>query len=88
VLSYNRHVVNFLQYNVNDLSYFRKYKQRVPTCGAVLINGEKDKILLVKGFNSNLWGFPKGKISKDENPMDCAIREVSLIDDSYDNKGL
>jgi len=32
---------------------------------------------LVKGYSSrSSWGFPKGKINKDESEIDCAIREV------------
>jgi len=30
----------------------------------------------VKGFNTRSWGFPKGKINKDEPEIDCAAREV------------
>lgn len=33
--------------------------------------------MLVKGWSSKAsWGFPKGKIGKDEDPSDCAVREV------------
>jgi hypothetical protein len=36
-----------------------------------------DKVLLVKGWsNKSSWGFPKGKINKDEKEIDCAAREV------------
>lgn len=32
---------------------------------------------MVQGFWSNSsWGFPKGKVNADEEPLDCAIREV------------
>ena len=30
------------------------------------------------------WGFPKGKVNKDESAFDCAIREVSM--DSWQDK--
>ena len=31
----------------------------------------------MKGWSSKAsWGFPKGKIGKDEDPADCAVREV------------
>lgn len=30
----------------------------------------------MKGFNTRSWGFPKGKINKDELEIDCAAREV------------
>lgn len=26
------------------------------------------------------WGFPKGKVNKDESAFDCAIREVGMSD--------
>lgn len=32
---------------------------------------------MVQGFWGNSsWGFPKGKVNADEDPFDCAIREV------------
>jgi mRNA-decapping enzyme subunit 2 len=32
---------------------------------------------MVQGFWGNAsWGFPKGKVNADEDPFDCAIREV------------
>ena len=35
------------------------------------------------GFHGNSWGFPKGKIGKDESPTACAIRET-LEETGYD----
>ncbi|KAM9967346.1 hypothetical protein ACTFIW_001430 [Dictyostelium discoideum] len=36
-----------------------------------------EKALFVRGYGSNnSWGFPKGKVNKDEPDSDCAIREV------------
>ncbi|CAG7828675.1 unnamed protein product, partial [Allacma fusca] len=32
------------------------------------------EVVLVQGFGGQ-WGFPKGKINKDEDPADCAARE-------------
>eukprot|EP00300_Choanocystis_sp_HF-7_P007100 c15087_g1_i1.p1 GENE.c15087_g1_i1~~c15087_g1_i1.p1 ORF type:complete len:280 (+),score=51.98 c15087_g1_i1:97-840(+) len=56
---------------------FMEYKQRVPVYGAILLNTNMDKFLLVKGWSSrSCWGFPKGKINKHEPEMACAIREV------------
>lgn len=56
---------------------FLKYKIRVPVRGAILLNNTYDKCILVKGWkNSSGWGFPKGKINKNELDTDCAIREV------------
>ncbi|CAJ0884454.1 15688_t:CDS:2 [Entrophospora sp. SA101] len=54
-----------------------KYKIRVPVCGAIMLNSTMDKVLLVKGWSSRSgWGFPKGKINKDELDSICAAREV------------
>nr|CAG8508702.1 6163_t:CDS:10 [Entrophospora candida] len=56
---------------------FMKYKIRVPVCGAIMLNSTMDKVLLVKGWSSRSgWGFPKGKINKDELDSICAAREV------------
>lgn len=42
---------------------WRSYKSQVPTYGAILINENLDKILLVQGFYAkSSWGFPKGKV--------------------------
>eukprot|EP01113_Clastostelium_recurvatum_P001313 TRINITY_DN10531_c0_g1_i1.p1 TRINITY_DN10531_c0_g1~~TRINITY_DN10531_c0_g1_i1.p1 ORF type:complete len:534 (+),score=134.40 TRINITY_DN10531_c0_g1_i1:145-1746(+) len=56
---------------------FTQYKIRVPVFGAIILNEGLDKCLLVKGWTSKAsWGFPKGKVNKDEIETDCAIREV------------
>ena len=34
-------------------------------------------MLVVQGWWSrNSWGFPKGKVNEDEQPHECAVREV------------
>ncbi len=56
---------------------FKSYKQEVPTCGAAMLNEELDKVLVVRGWGTNAkWGFPKGKVAKDETELQAAIREV------------
>ncbi|KAJ3408901.1 mRNA-decapping enzyme subunit 2, partial [Chytridiales sp. JEL 0842] len=56
---------------------FMEYKVRVPVCGAIMLNERLDKVLLVKGWKSSSgWGFPKGKINKEESESECAVREV------------
>ncbi|GAA6051562.1 hypothetical protein JCM3770_003473 [Rhodotorula araucariae] len=56
---------------------FMQYKERVPVCGAVLINEYWDKVLLVKGWTKgSSWSFPRGKINKEEPEAMCAVREV------------
>lgn len=59
------------------IDVFYHYKRQVPTCGAIILNRRLDKCLMVRGWSSkSTWGFPKGKISKEESPADCAMREV------------
>jgi mRNA-decapping enzyme subunit 2 len=60
-----------------------KYKMSIPTCGAILLNSNSTKVLLIKSWNGTNWGFPKGKIDKDEEKLDCAVREV-LEEVGYD----
>lgn len=57
--------------------YFLSYKFRVPVCGAILLNRSLTHCVLVKGWSSRAgWGFPRGKINKEEKDANCAIREV------------
>ncbi|CAG8615305.1 22403_t:CDS:2 [Cetraspora pellucida] len=63
---------------------FMQYKIRVPVCGAIMLNDTMDQCVLVKGWSSRSgWGFPKGKINKDELDSTCAAREV-LEETGYD----
>ncbi|KAG0249240.1 mRNA-decapping enzyme subunit 2 [Mortierella polycephala] len=56
---------------------FMEYKIRVPVCGAIILNEAMDRCILVKGWTARSgWGFPKGKINKDEPDTLCAVREV------------
>jgi mRNA-decapping enzyme subunit 2 len=58
-------------------SSFRTYKHEVPTCGAALLNPDCSKVLLVQAWGKGgKWGFPKGKIAKDETELQAAVREV------------
>lgn len=58
------------------LSQFGKYKSTIPVRGIALLNKDLTKVLLVRGPESGTWSFPRGKISKDETDIECAIREV------------
>jgi 8-oxo-dGTP pyrophosphatase MutT (NUDIX family) len=53
--------------------YLYTYKYKIPVAGIVL--RVKDRILLVLNRSSNKWGFPKGKLNRDEEAWDCAGRE-------------
>jgi mRNA-decapping enzyme subunit 2 len=56
---------------------FMTYKTRVPVRGCIMLNMMMDHCVLVKGWKSgSSWSFPRGKIDKDEDDKDCAIREV------------
>jgi len=56
---------------------FLQYKTRVPVRGAILLNEDMDSAVLVKGWKKNAnWSFPRGKINKDEDDLECALREV------------
>ena len=56
---------------------FLKYKVRVPIRGAIILNADLDRCLLVKGWNKGSgWSFPRGKIDQQEDDVECAIREV------------
>lgn len=58
------------------LAKFSRYKKTIPVRGAAIFNEDLNKILLVKGTESDSWSFPRGKISKDEDDEQCCIREV------------
>lgn len=59
------------------LEQWREYKQNVPTFGAIVLNEDMTKVLLVQSYWArNSWGFPKGKVNEDEEPLHCAVREV------------
>ena len=55
---------------------YMRIKVSTPTCGAILLNKDRTKTLLVKGPKDKSWSFPKGKREKDEDTVQCAAREV------------
>lgn len=60
----------------DSLARFGAYKSTIPVRGVAMLNSELTKVVLVRGYESKSWSFPRGKISKDESDLDCAIREV------------
>lgn len=59
-----------------DYQAYCEYKHLIPVCGAALLSADLRRVLLVSGYASHTWGFPKGKINQDEDAVDCALREV------------
>ena len=51
------------------------YYKYQPTHGGLIMNKEKTKLLIVLN-NSKKYGFPKGKIQKNEEAFECAKREI------------
>jgi mRNA-decapping enzyme subunit 2 len=71
------------QHYQSAFAEFMAYKQRVPVRGAIMLNDDMDEVVLVKGWKKSAnWSFPRGKINKDEDDLDCAVREV------YEETGL
>ncbi|NWW54764.1 DCP2 hydrolase, partial [Pedionomus torquatus] len=59
------------------LDKWKEYKMGVPTYGAIILDETLENVLLVQGYLAKSgWGFPKGKVNKEEAPHDCAAREV------------
>lgn len=66
-----------LENHTRAFEEFLQYKIRVPVRGAILLNEDMDSTILVKGWKKGAnWSFPRGKINKDEDDLECAIREV------------
>ena len=60
------------------LANFSKLKNKIPTCGAVLLSSDMNQCVLVKGWiGGSAWGFPKGKMDEGESEVACAIRECA-----------
>ena len=47
--------------------------KKVKSCGCIII--ENNKVLLIQQKKGN-WGFPKGRVEKNETECETAIREV------------
>lgn len=62
-----------LDHILND---FNLYKAKIPCYGAIIMDEKLEYVLLVRGFRTNRWGLPKGKMKLQEEPRKCAVREV------------
>ena len=64
-------------YSIEDLiENYYDYISNIPVRGAILMNKNLDKVLLVSNITRKCFGFPKGKINEGEADHICAIREV------------
>ena len=48
---------------------------RIKKAGSFMYDKQNNKILLVQS-RGQMWGPPKGSIQDNENPLECALREV------------
>ena len=55
---------------------FNSYKSQIPVCGCIMLNPEMTKAVLVCTWKGKSWGFPRGKINENEEPLACAVREA------------
>lgn len=59
------------------MTQFNAFKARVPGAGAILLNPDLTKVLLVRGLKEGAsWGFPRGKLAAGETDAAAAAREV------------
>ncbi|EIJ89668.1 mRNA-decapping enzyme subunit 2 [Nematocida parisii] len=76
LIAHNEHLKGAIKVD-EDFKKFLRYKKIVPVFGALIFNSEMTKILLVRGFGpKRSFTFPRGKICKSENSIECAVREV------------
>eukprot|EP00792_Barthelona_sp_PAP020_P004169 TRINITY_DN1931_c0_g1_i1.p1 TRINITY_DN1931_c0_g1~~TRINITY_DN1931_c0_g1_i1.p1 ORF type:complete len:352 (-),score=94.66 TRINITY_DN1931_c0_g1_i1:130-1185(-) len=59
----------------NKYAEFRRYNKAVPRAGVIVLSSDHQSILLVSNFNNGQFEVPRGKIGKDEELFECAIRE-------------
>jgi len=77
-----QHLPSLCQCNVKEaLKRWNDYKSAIPVYGAIVINTNLKRVLMVQGFNKSgekpgRWAFPKGKVNEGEEPYVCAVREV------------
>lgn len=66
--------VNLYHKDEEKLLKFLKKKLPVVVAGGGLVYNNKKEILFI--YRNKKWDLPKGKMEKDENIQDCALREV------------
>ncbi|CAL9234821.1 unnamed protein product, partial [Arabidopsis halleri] len=68
-----RHAKNL----ADTVKLFTSHKRSLPMSGAIILDEDFEKVLLVKGYKGPSWTFPRGKKDyEDKEDYVCAIREV------------
>lgn len=92
--------VNYTPNNTSNNSYNNNFNNRLPPAkrgGIIFLNKnssfEDTKFLVVRGKETGIWSFPKGRMDDNEDEEVCAIREVYeetgiLIDNLKENEKL
>lgn len=76
VLKKDKFLNNIIIFSNNVESNFNQFKalfKNIKAAGILLTNTNKEILLI---FRNNKWDLPKGKIEKNENPKNAAIREL------------
>eukprot|EP00923_Selenidium_pygospionis_P034574 GHVN01060223.1.p1 GENE.GHVN01060223.1~~GHVN01060223.1.p1 ORF type:complete len:569 (+),score=90.97 GHVN01060223.1:167-1708(+) len=55
---------------------WRKYCRTIPLRGAIILDEDLNKCLMVQGWRGGQWMFPRGKMDEEEEDATCACREV------------
>ena len=70
---YKVYINNTIKIVNEDWECFCSNYQFVNAAGGIVFNN-KDQLLMI--FRNGKWDLPKGKVEKDENIKQCAIREI------------
>lgn len=72
---------------LNDYLKFKNYKQAIKVFGSILFSPDLTHVLVVEQTNNGgNYTFPKGKKSKNETGIECAVRET-IEEVGYDASG-
>ena len=62
---------------MNEFHKWQKTRNSMKRCLSILIDNDRENILVIRGRFSKLWNFPGGKMDiKDTNSQECAMREA------------
>lgn len=67
---------HYKEHHGEYMKRYREYLHSIPAYGAVIMNKDLSKVLLVKSYKGDSYNFPRGKINEAESEVQCAKREV------------